>query len=84
MNDARIEAFLARLYVDDLARARFLRDPGGEAAAAGIGAADRARLGLIDRAGLELAALSFGRKRAGKLHGRRTGARRLLSRIARR
>jgi hypothetical protein len=49
------ESFLARLYVDRDARARFLADPRGEAASAAALA--------IDRVGLELAAASFAHKR---------------------
>jgi len=57
------EAFLARLYVDRSARARFLADPNREAAAAGLTGAELAAAARIDRAGLELAARSFERKR---------------------
>ncbi|HEX6096482.1 MAG TPA: hypothetical protein VF432_09180 [Thermoanaerobaculia bacterium] len=59
-----LEAFLARLYVDDAFRARFLADPAGEATRAGFDAATAERLANIDRVGLQLAAESFARKRA--------------------
>lgn len=58
------EAFLARIYVDAGARARFLADPRGEAARAGFAPHACEALAGIDRAGLELAARSFEKKRA--------------------
>jgi hypothetical protein len=58
------EAYLARLYVDASARARFLADPRGEATRAGLTPAECAALDGIDRPGLELAARSFASKRA--------------------
>jgi hypothetical protein len=61
---AALEAFLARLYVDAPARERFLRSPREEALRAGLAAPEAAALERIDRAGLELAARSFARKRA--------------------
>jgi hypothetical protein len=57
------EAFLARLYVDAPARRRFLEDPGGEAAAAGLAEEEIAAAIRIDRVGLELAAAGFAHKR---------------------
>jgi hypothetical protein len=57
------ESFLARLYVDRSARDRFLADPRGAAAAAGLTAGEIAAAVEIDRAGLELAARSFAHKR---------------------
>ena len=62
-SSAGFEAFLARLYVDDGARARFLADPDGEGARAGLGPAERRALAGIDRLGLELASRSFAHKR---------------------
>jgi hypothetical protein len=58
------EAFLARLYVDAAVRERFLADPRGEAARAGLTPSECAALDGIDRSGLELAARSFASKRA--------------------
>lgn len=58
------EAFLARLYVDPQSRARFLRDPAGEATRAGLLPHEIAALERIDREGLELAAASIAAKRA--------------------
>ena len=57
------ESFLARLYVERSARERFLADPRGEAAAAGLTAGEIAAAVAIDRVGLELAAASFAHKR---------------------
>jgi hypothetical protein len=57
------ESFLARLYVDAKARARFLADPGREAAAAGLTDQEIAAAVRIDRVGLELASASFEHKR---------------------
>lgn len=64
MSAQRLEAFLARLYVDAAARQRFLADPHGEAANAGLSDRDCAALENIDMVGLELAADSFSKKRA--------------------
>jgi hypothetical protein len=57
------ESFLARLYVDPDARARFLADAAREAAGAGLSSDEIAAAQQIDRVGLELAAVSFARKR---------------------
>lgn len=59
MNFPRFEAFLARIYVDPEARARFLADPAGEGRRARLTEAERAALERIDGVGLELAAVSF-------------------------
>jgi hypothetical protein len=58
-----LEAFLARIYVDGEARARFLADPGLEARRAGLPPDACSALLAIDRVGLEMAAASFERKR---------------------
>jgi hypothetical protein len=60
------EAFLARIYVDDAARDRFLADPRREAERAGLSAVEIAALERIDREGLRLAADSFRAKRERK------------------
>jgi hypothetical protein len=57
------EAFLARIYVDSEARERFLQNPYQEALRAGLSQAESEALSVIDRAGLEFASSSFGRKR---------------------
>ena len=59
----RLESFLARIYVDDVARQRFIEDPQAAAVEAGLSEADTEALQKIDLAGLELAAESFRRKR---------------------
>lgn len=66
---ARLEAFLARLYTDEAARAAFAADRRGEALRAGLDPADVDALAAIDTVGLELAADSFARKRAGRRGG---------------
>ncbi|WP_395021713.1 hypothetical protein [Dongia sp.] len=69
MSSVALESYLARLYTDAAARARFTADPEGEAAQAGLSAPECAALAACDRVGLEMAAESFGHKRA--RHGRR-------------
>ena len=60
----RMEAFLARLYTDDILRAHFLASPMELALIEGF-SIDQARLFEdVDRTGLGLAAASFARKRA--------------------
>jgi hypothetical protein len=57
------EAFLARIYIDAEARARFLLDRAGEGSRAGLGPREIAALERIDRKDLELTAASIGAKR---------------------
>ena len=66
------EAFLARIYVDAEARRLFLADPHGEATRAGLTRDEAEGLAAIDRAGLELAARSYERKREAKAPARRS------------
>ena len=68
MNSPQFETFLARLYTDAAARAKFMADPRGEALLAGLDDAQAAALAGMDFAGLGLAARSFEKKRAGKGH----------------
>jgi hypothetical protein len=63
MSAQKLEAFLAKLYVDDHARLRFLSAPRREALNAGLTADECTALERIDLVGLELAADSFARKR---------------------
>lgn len=63
MSAPNLEAFLAKIYVDELARARFLADPRGEAARAGLSEQEIQALEKIDLVGLELTAQSLQRKR---------------------
>ena len=65
MSDSRFETFLARIYVDENARAKFLADPRGEAMKAGLTAQQIEDLMKIDRDGLELLAHSLERKKQG-------------------
>ena len=62
MSASRFEAFLARLYVDETARGRFLADPDGEAMKAGLTANEVEAVAKIDRVGLELFTKSLERK----------------------
>ena len=66
MNSPQFETLLALLYTDAAARARFEADPRGEAARAGLDAAQVEALAAIDFAGLGFAARSFERKRGQK------------------
>ena len=68
MSESRLEAFLARIYVDQTAREKFLADPRGEAARAGLAPREIEDLVNIDREGLRLFAHSLEYKRAHK-HG---------------
>ena len=63
MSDSRLETFLARIYVDQQARAKFLADPRGEAMKAGLTAQQIDDVVKIDREGLELFARSLERKK---------------------
>jgi hypothetical protein len=64
MSAEKFEAFLAKLYIDNQARSRFLADPRREVLSAGLTEHDCAALEKIDFVGLELAADSFARKKA--------------------
>jgi hypothetical protein len=63
MSAPRLEAFLAKIYVDESARERFLADPRGEAANAGLNELEIEALEKIDRVGLILTARSLQKKR---------------------
>jgi len=70
MSSERLEAFLAKIYVDEDSRERFLADPRGEAAKAGLSESEIEALEKIDRAGLILTAQSLQQKRQ-RLTGKR-------------
>jgi len=70
MSSARLEAFLAKIYVDEDTRKRFLADPRGEASKAGLSEREIEAVENIDRAGLILTALSLDKKRR-RLTGKR-------------
>lgn len=63
MSSSRLEAFLAKIYVDEQARARFLADPRGEAIRAGLIEMEIVAVEKIDRVGLELTVRSLKHKR---------------------
>ena len=63
---ARFEAFLARIYVDAEARARFLADPPAAVAAAGLSPAEAGAALNLDRLGLEMTVRSLQHKRVSK------------------
>jgi hypothetical protein len=71
MSAARLEAFLAKIYVDEKSRELFLADPRGEAAKAGLNEREIGALEKIDRAGLILTAQSLQKKRR-RLFGKRS------------
>jgi len=84
---ARLEVFLARLYVEAAAREAYRADPDRETTRAGLDAAERAALAAIDAADLDLAAQGFAAKRSHKRRHRwlervRRYARRLWGRAA--
>ena len=66
---AGLERLLARLFTDEAFRAQFLADPVGEGCRAGLDGACLAAVERIDRPGLELASVSFARKRAAGRRG---------------
>ena len=59
----RFEAFLARIYVDRVAREKFLADPRRAAHQAGLTEDEIQALERIDRVGLQLTAESLEQKR---------------------
>ena len=63
MSASCFEAFLAKLYVDESTRAKFLADPRGEAMKAGLTAQEVEDVTRIDRVGLDLLSKSLERKR---------------------
>jgi hypothetical protein len=66
MSSAAIEAFLANIYTNPDACARFKANPLAEASRAGLSAEECSAVANIDWPGLELATQSFARKRHGK------------------
>jgi hypothetical protein len=66
VHSRRLERFLATLYVDPEALARFLASPDAEASRAGLSEQQCVKLKEIDVAGLKLASRSFAHKRAMK------------------
>ena len=66
MNTPALERFLAGIYVDAEARARFLAAPYEEAKRAGLPEEQCRALEAIDRVGLEMAAHSLSRRRGAR------------------
>jgi hypothetical protein len=64
MSAITFEAFLAKLYVDEETRSRFLRDPYGEGIKAGLTTQEAEAVVRIDRVGLQLFSESLEHKRA--------------------
>ena len=84
MSAREFETFLARIYVDRGARARFKENPRAEAQRAGLSDEECAALENADFVGLEMAARSFARKRQLKRkNGFIFSARRFLRRFFR-
>ena len=63
MSASGFEAFLAKIYVDESARAKFLADPRGESVKAGLTEQEVEAVERIDRVGLDLLAQSLKQKR---------------------
>jgi len=70
MSVSALEAFLARIYVDQKAREKFLENRDSEAVKAGLSAGEVEAVRHIDQVGLELLAVSLERKRQ-KHHSKR-------------
>lgn len=68
MSASRLEVFLAKIYVDQSAREKFLADPRGEAVRAGLATHEIEQLVNIDRDGLELFVRSLEHKKTHR-HG---------------
>ena len=66
MTTPAFEAFLARIYTDEIIRAAFLRNPIETARNAGLSEPECQALAAIDRKGLQMAADSFAAKRRKK------------------
>ena len=71
MSASAFEAFLARIYVDPEARARFKADPYAEARRAGLSPEEAAAILKIDWVSLELATRSYAKKRRAKVRSTR-------------
>jgi hypothetical protein len=84
MSSVALETYLARLYADPAARARFDADPAGAVAQAGLSEAECAAMVACDRVGLAMAAESFGNKRARYAKRPRLWWRRAVMRLLRR
>jgi hypothetical protein len=83
MNGPRLEAFLAKIYVDREARARFFNDQRGEAFKAGLAEEEIRALEDIDRIGLSLMAASLERKGSARSNKAKTGGQLLIRHMIR-
>jgi hypothetical protein len=75
MSASAFEVFLAKIYVDPNARARFKADPFAAASHAGLSPDECAAIMKIDWVGLELATRSFAKKRHAKARSTRPSLR---------
>jgi hypothetical protein len=66
MTQSSLESFLARIYVDEVTRNRFLANPRAEATLAGLQQNEIESVVNIDRVGLELFVRTLERKREHK------------------
>lgn len=73
MSTSRFEAFLAKIYVDEKARAKFLADARAEALKAGLTEQEVDAVAKIDRVGLDLLTKSLERKRGKGCKDQRAG-----------
>jgi len=71
MSSPALEEFLARLYTDEPALAKFLQAPTETACAAGLNDAEVSALANADHVGLVMAAASFRAKRERRKSRRR-------------
>lgn len=83
MSSPQFEAFLARLYTDAQLREAFLHDSHASASKANLSTSEVEALCNIDRAGLQMAAHSFAKKRESYGGDRRSWWTLLLSFIRR-
>lgn len=72
MSSPALETYLARLYTDDALCAAFLLEPRAQALLHGLSQQEAEAMAAMDRVGLQMAAASYRRKRAGRAaHGLR-------------
>jgi hypothetical protein len=71
MSGSALESFLASIYVDSEARARFTADPAAEAKRAGLSPQECTALASLDRNNLELVARSMSHKRQARQSARK-------------
>jgi hypothetical protein len=84
MNGSALESFLASIYVDSAARARFTADPFGEARQAGLSLEECASLASLNQNDLELVARSLVHKRQARQRARKISLAQTIWKAARR